>query len=333
MATAFSSLVGSGSGGGVRQYDFITSSKTFVCTATGTLDIMLVGGHASGSVSAGVGFVGGAGAGGVAVKRARVTKGDSFTVVIGAGGTSVSKASGVAQGVAGGTSSVTGPGVSITATGGQPGEAKTTKPANGGLGGVGTGGDDNRQSGSGGSVIATATASAACGAGAVNVLGIPSEELRGGNINTSVGGSQSTGGGGVGGRGGDILGSASGITSGGGSGGPAQDAPSTVPGVNITGELAQASPVGFGTFWSWGFDCFGGGAAGSGLAGPGGGSGALGGYGDAPKSGIFAGTGASFAEVNSASGNRGPGQSVSVATGTATSGAGDSGCAVFVLRV
>lgn len=333
MATAFSSLVGSGSGGGVRQYEFITSSKTFVCTATGTLDIMLIGGHASGGAIVGSGFVGGSGAGGVAVKRTRVTKGDSYIVTIGAGGMAVTRAgAGLTPGIAGGTSSVTGPGVSITATGGQPGEAKTTKPANGGLGGVGTGGDENRQSGSGGSVIAMGGSVGICGAGAVNVLGVPFGDLRGGNINTSNASPlQLTGGGGVGGRGGDVLGAAIGITAGGGSGGPAQDAPSIIPGVNITGDAVQTSPVGFGTFWAWGFDCFGGGGVSSTPAGAGGGGGVSSATG--VKAGVYGGAGGLHSSTTGATGNRGPGQSVYNSSGTITSGAGDNGCAIFVLRV
>ncbi|MBS1946123.1 MAG: T9SS type A sorting domain-containing protein [Bacteroidetes bacterium] len=103
------------------------------------------GGGSGGCVAGGKDQAGGGGGGGACTKNIfTVTPGQSLTIVVGAGGTAGSSAG--TNGGLGGTSSVTGIGVSITAAGGSGGNGVTT---NGGAGTGGAGGS----TGSGYSVI------------------------------------------------------------------------------------------------------------------------------------------------------------------------------------
>lgn len=326
----------SGNNGTIRQYEITRTSRTIKAAFDGVADILLIGGSASGGAAFN-GFVGGSGAPGVCIKRVKVTAGQEYVVTIGAGGTAVTRSTaGATPGNVGGSSTLTGPGgLSMIANSGQPGEAKTTKPANGGAGGTASGGDINSQGGYGGSVIATSSLYAAAGAGACNLKRLDSAtEIRGGNINTTA--SQPvSGGAGVGGNGSSVTGGVTtNIPGGGGYGGPAPDNTTGVIGPNALGELVANSP---GTFLvplasQWCLDFFGGGGgSGGGDAGPGGGgSGQMGA--PSPAAGIFGGLGGlSYGATPALKGKVGAG-GANAHSATCTSGAGDVGLCVFIIR-
>ena len=326
----------SGNNGAIQQYEITRTSRTIKAAFDGVADILLIGGSASGGAAFN-GFVGGSGAPGVCIKRVKVAAGQEYVVTIGAGGTAVTRSTaGATPGNVGGSSTLTGPGgLSMIANSGQPGGAKTTKPANGGAGGTASGGDVNSQGGYGGSVIATSCPYAAAGAGACNLKRLdPATEIRGGNINTTAL-QVTSGGAGVGGNGSSVTGGAAmGVPGGGGYGGPAPDNTSGVGGPNALGELVANSPA---TFLvplasQWCLDFFGGGGGtGGGDAGPGGGGCGLEGT-TPPAAGIFGGHGGlSYGTTPALKGNVGAGGANAHAA-TCTSGAGDVGLCVFIIR-
>ena len=329
----------SGNNGAIQQYEITRTSRTIKAAFDGVADILLIGGSASGGAAFN-GFVGGSGAPGVCIKRVKVTAGQEYVVTIGAGGTAVTRSTaGATPGNVGGSSTLTGPGgLSMIANSGQPGEAKTTKPANGGAGGTASGGDINSQGGYGGSVIATSNpyAGAAAGAGACNLKRLdPATEIRGGNINTTAE-QAASGGAGVGGNGSSVTGGASmNVPGGGGYGGPAPDNTTEVIGPNALGELVVNSPATFlvSLASQWCLDFFGGGGGtpGSSDAGPGGGS--CGRVGATPDAvGIFGGHGGlSYGTTPALKGNVGAGGANAHAA-TCASGAGDVGLCVFIIR-
>ena len=338
MSTSLALLLAAQGGGGgtIRQYEITRTSRTIKAAFDGVADILLIGGSASGGAAFN-GFVGGSGAPGVCIKRVKVAAGQEYVVTIGAGGTAVTRSTaGATPGNVGGSSTLTGPGgLSMIANSGQPGGAKTTKPANGGAGGTASGGDVNSQGGYGGSVIATAATYAAAGAGACNLKRLDSAtEIRGGNINSTAA-QVTSGGAGVGGNGSSVTGGvARNAPGGGGYGGPAPDNTSGVIGPNALGELVANSP---GTFLvtlasQWCLDFFGGGGGtGDGNAGPGGGG--AGQEGAAPPAaGIFGGPGGlSYGTTPALKGNVGAG-GANAYSATCTSGAGDVGLCVFIIR-
>ena len=112
MSSSFSELFG---GGGVpnRHVHYISSSQTVVARGTGWLLLRCMG---AGGGGGGGNWPTGGTAGTVGVKKVRVNAGDTFVVTIPAGGTT---------GNAGGTLTVTGPGVSISIPGGTAGVAGT----------------------------------------------------------------------------------------------------------------------------------------------------------------------------------------------------------------
>ena len=337
MSTSLALLLAAqgGGAGSVRQYELRRASDTITVNFDGIADIMLIGGSPSGGVAFN-GFVGGAGAPGVCIKRVKVLAGQIFTFSCGAGGAAVTRASaGATQGNVGGTSTLTGPnGLSMAADSGAPGEAKTTKPVLGGAGGTATGGDMNLQGGFGGNVLATAAPNAAAGAGACNLKRLdPQTGPRGANINTT--GSQPTSpGAGVGGRGSDITGSGTlHVTVGGGYGGPAVDN-STTRGPNAMGELVAASPSTLVVSMAspWAIDYFGGGGSGNTAAGPGGG-GSTSAANVALSPGIFGGiSGTAGTGVTAANAGNVSGGGAIASTVASTSGPGDVGMLVFVVR-
>lgn len=336
MSTSLALLLAAqgGGAGAIRQYEITRTSRTIKAAFDGVADILLIGGSASGG-AAFKGFVGGSGAPGVCIKRVKVAAGQEYVVTIGAGGTAVTRSTaGAIPGNVGGSSTLTGPGgLSMIANSGQPGEAKTTKPANGGAGGTASGGDINSQGGYGGSVIATSSLYAAAGAGACNLKMLDSAtEIRGGNINTTAA-QVTSGGAGVGGNGSSVTGGVtSNVPGGGGYGGPAPDNTSGVGGPNALGELVANSPV---TFLAplasqWCLDFFGGGG-GTWGAGPGGGGSGQEGV-TPPAAGIFGGLGGtSYGATPALKGNVGAG-GANGHSATCTSGAGDVGLCVFIIR-
>ena len=339
MSTSLALLLaaqGGGGAGAIRQYEITRTSRTIKAALDGFADILLIGGSASGGAVFN-GFVGGSGAPGVCIKRVKVAAGQEYVVTIGAGGTAVTRSTaGATPGNVGGASTLTGPGgLSMIANSGQPGEAKTTKPANGGAGGTASGGDVNSQGGYGGSVIATSSLYAAAGAGACNLKRLDSAtEIRGGNINSTAA-QVTSGGAGVGGNGSSVTGGVTmAVPGGGGYGGPAPDNIPGVAGPNALGEPVQNSPV---TLLvplasQWCLDFFGGGGGTvGGNAGPGGGGGGR--IGATPSAaGIFGGLGGlSYGTEPALRGNVGAG-GANAHSATCTSGAGDVGLCVFIIR-
>lgn len=207
--------------------DFLTSG-TFTVQKTGWHRITVIGAGGSGgrevtssSDSNARCVAGGGGAGGTCVKEVLLTQGVNYTVTIGAGGASVS---GSATGNAGGTTTVTGPGVSMTANGGSGGLADDTigstsaLSASGGVGGAASGGDVNYTGGNGGLAqvfSGNGRASAAGGGGAPSIFGTRPAGGDGvaspstvGALSAAAGGGASAGGGGYPStRGGGLAGS------------------------------------------------------------------------------------------------------------------------------
>lgn len=104
-----------------RTVCYIAASQVWTCPADGWLVIRCLGAGGGGAYSANnastQGATGGS-AGTVGVKRVRVSRGQQFTVTIPAGGTTQSSH---AEGQAGGTLTVQGPGVNISIPGGPGG--------------------------------------------------------------------------------------------------------------------------------------------------------------------------------------------------------------------
>jgi len=156
----------------------------------------------------------GGGAGGSAKSLLRLDSSVTYTITIGAGGTSVTGITGTAYGVDGESSIFSGSDITdMTSTGGIKGvqavAAGTVATQAGGVGGSATGGNVwNVTGGAGGSATVSywetnGVHHAAAGGGAAGVLGT---SYRGGNALLSVDAydkAVATGGGGVGGRGGD----------------------------------------------------------------------------------------------------------------------------------
>lgn len=197
----------------------VKQSRVFTVPATGNYLIYAIGGGGSGGCTTVNGLYGkstGGGAGGLAIKSVYLTAGDSLSITIGAGGAAASTGTQnvAGNGTAGGATTVVGPGVSLTASGGGGGSGVISANVynlSGGQGGNATGGDFNFQGGNGGSItVSTAThyTNFYTGGGAVAFYG---GRFNGGNITknqangTYAGIVYMTGGAGVGGNGGDIV--------------------------------------------------------------------------------------------------------------------------------
>ena len=224
MAITLGGAGGGGGGlyGGVITEIPLTRSQTFVPPRNGTVNIICIGAGGSGSYcwQAGGTIATGGGAGGLCIKEGLdVTTSSSFTVTIGAGGAGVASNSRV-NGNAGGNTTVSGTGLSstLTANGGGGGQKEfvTENGAAGGTGGTASNGDFNRTGGAGGSVGAGIVTSGnrsylnlSTGGGAVAIL--TSTGYAGGSFTLASGGTQitndhylSSGGAGIGGRGGGV---------------------------------------------------------------------------------------------------------------------------------
>jgi len=182
------------------------------------------------------GLAAGGGGGGFGMKVIDTTPGTSYTVTVGAGGAAVTGAART-NGNAGGTSSF---GTAVTCTGGSGGAANGgssgTLTAAGGAGGTSTGGDVNYSGGAGGSVTnsgydAIGGNRRSNGAGGGSSGSIFGNGFAGGSIsqastqNAEI--NLATGGGGVGGKGGNLTSTASyasnSVTGGGGTFSAASD--------------------------------------------------------------------------------------------------------------
>jgi hypothetical protein len=166
------------SGGGSASFPtiFLHKSQTWVPPQDGNIMIHVIGAGGSGSATNVTSEPQGGGAGGYCRKDSlAVTTSGSFTVVIGAGGAASKGLR--ANGVDGGTTTVsgTGLGATLTATGGARGVLNTAAYANGG---VGSNGDLNTTGGRGGYYK---------GGGAVGLLGTGNDGTTQ-NIYNSTGG-------------------------------------------------------------------------------------------------------------------------------------------------
>lgn len=319
------------------QCEYLTISDTYTAPHDGVLDIWLQGGSPSGPASGGGGYLSGSGAPEISIKSVEVKAGDQFVTALGAGGLPVTVAASVlANGIDGGTSSVVGPGVNMTAVGGKAGKASATVPVLGGEGGHGgQGGDEHRPGGDGGDVLA-ATTNASAGSGACNVRGLPKARLKGGDVVAGSTGQAAAGGAGVGGRGASVTGGQAGA--GGGYGGPATDGAvsANTLGPNAMGDRSTASPTEIikDLARSWGLDWFGGGGSTGNAPGPGGGSAGAISSAAPQRPGAFGGPGGVSGTVAAVgqTGNRGPGGPARGVSAAATSGKGADGMAIFVLR-
>lgn len=222
----------------------IRSSQTWIAPADGVIDLFAMGAAGSGGVALGLSnstqrALGGQ-AGGRVSKRAKVRAGDAIVFVMGQGGASRTQSTaGQTNGNDGATTTITGPGISITIPGGKGGLAALVTTALTPVSAtLPTGGDVNLAGGLPGSIAASAaTSHAATGGGAPNITGTA---FRGGNI-TAITTDTSTGGAGIGGNGADR--GSGGASGGGGSGGPGSD---------TVGGPANS----FGTFSLWNYALF-----------------------------------------------------------------------------
>jgi len=217
----------------------IGTSKTFTAPLTGRIKVIITGGGGQGafvanSNSTGKGNYGsgtGGGAGGYSEKTFAVTAGETFTVTIGAGGATTLAMNDINSTRVGNdgnnTSFVTASAavsVNMVANGGgggqmQSGGSGSAHTVAGGTGGTASGGDFNYTGGAGGTVTRVAGNGSSCvvtGGGAVALYGTA---YRGGNISVTaalgdVYYAAASGGGGVGGIGGDLTITASGVTTG-----------------------------------------------------------------------------------------------------------------------
>lgn len=350
-AMPITDLFGAGGGGGyVLMYRLLASSQDVVITEDGLLDILAVGGHGGGAAATSAGmsgntfFASGASAGELSMsRRIPVKRGDIVTAHIGAGGSATPRSTaGTSPGGDGGDTVVVVGGRTITTKGGKGALTSSSMPLIGPRGGFGgTGGDLHIEGGAGGSVInsvgTTGTPYACAGSGAVGILMNDPSLREGGSVNTSTNNVNGAGGAGVGGRGGDLIGSA--LGSGGGSGGPAPSAVTGNPvgGPNILGLFSAESPLAVypGLAGTWGLNVFGGGASNGIPAGPGGGGNGAHASNALPP-GFMGGCGGALGTSSAATAtkaNGGPGGSAVVGGAqTATPSAGDSGLVILIVR-
>lgn len=257
--TAQSSLIPGGSGAGlvVRQARVLTSSETLIAPVTGKMMFMVQAPSGSGGAidlnAATQRLATGGGAGEQVVDIVDVVAGQSYTFTHGVPGAGVGLTNTTANGNDATNCTVTGPNsYALTVVGGKKGNAASgVSTLAGGLGGTGgTGGTARvlRRAGSRGGNISNATGPSrvATGGGAPNPFDLPVNANRGGDYTSAAvppGTVAATGGGGVGGRGGDLTSGAVSYTPGGGSGGRGADNATSPPGPNIRGDAATASPA------------------------------------------------------------------------------------------
>ena len=219
-------------GGGVLPQPIdqrvVFSSTTYVAPVSGTLAIFAAAADGSPGLAYGAGCATGAGAGEIGIKLLPVTAGDSIVFTLGSGGASVTRnTTGQTNGNDGGNTTITGPnGWSGTLIGGKGGKAGPQSAgvalAGGDGGNGGTGFDIHRPGGRGGN-IANCNKNHQTGGGALNGTSTATTSAtRGGDVTGTPTNPCRTGGGGYGGRGGDMI-STDGNSPGGGAGGDALD--------------------------------------------------------------------------------------------------------------
>lgn len=293
MSSSFAELFG-GSGATGRALVYCSQSQTVTARADGFLVLRCMGAAGSGARGS---FATGGTAGTVGAKTVRVNAGDQFIITVPAGGAAQAGAN--TNGNAGGTLTITGPGVNISIPGGTGG-VQGVASAKAALAAVPTGLDWYILGGRGG----VASAAAGCtGGGAAALLGVRSYDS-GDVANTQSGGA-------------GVGGSSTGIA-GGGSGGPG----GASGGPNLLGQLATANALSADTHSVLLVNVSGG--ADPAVNGPGG-SGA-GGSATATGHGGFGGGGGAGVSTGSGNGGRGGGGGANNGAGTASG----SGGAAFV---
>jgi len=224
----------------------ITSSETVVVPA-GFYDIIAIGTGGSGAKLTTSHRATGGGGAGWARDWGEFANPSSVVVTCGARAAGILTGASTSVGNTGGTTSVTGISSPISITGGGGGNFSAVADATvlGGTGGVASGGKIRANGSRGGNISGTGTTQHATGGGCVDLFLLGADRTRGGDITVNGSGTiLSTGGGGVGGRGGDfILPTANSLqTSGGGAGGNAGDAVSAsslIVGPSILGQLTD----------------------------------------------------------------------------------------------
>ena len=243
-----SSFFGGGGGSPLPEPEWLfrKSSYTYTFPYDGVVLVHVIGAGGSGACQYNQYGATGGGAGGYSRKQFTVTSSTTATVTTGVGGNYVGPGSTYVNGNAGTNSTFVLGSDTLTANGGGAGQwggSGTTT----GTGGTASGGDVNYTGGDGGTRGYTYNdqVTIATGGGAVNLFGLASGEVNGGNNNTSKSGPfKATGGGGVGGHGGNIDANMVYVsTGGGGSAGPAFDMPSSF---NNVGHQQQRSSGGAG---------------------------------------------------------------------------------------
>lgn len=224
-------------------------SQTWTCHQTGLVKVVCIGGGGSGacvtaSTNGMAGRATGGGGGGYSDQIIPVTKGDTYTITIGAAGQARARTNnagnGVTQGQVGGASrfvTASGTTIDLNAGGGGAGVGAINDSSGseeglaGGTGGSASGGSTNRVGGAGGAIASGGGryALAATGGGAVGIRS-PVGYAGGAVVpsaSNNVGRYHSSGGGGIGGAGGALTSSSLLIqysaTNGGGSSGPGTD--------------------------------------------------------------------------------------------------------------
>ena len=203
----------------------LLSSQTYTALRTGIAEVTCIGGGGQGGCSAraqdAITNITGGGAGGYSRKRIAIKAGDTFTVVVGAGGNdanqSPNNSGNEEDGNDGGESTFTNDTaistIALDSNGGIKGIANQTTTASGatyagGAGGTASGGDVNYTGGRGGTITRSNNApnsgSIATGGGAVAINGVA---YNGGDVayNSSTNLACATGGAGIGGNGGSVT--------------------------------------------------------------------------------------------------------------------------------
>ena len=280
-------------GGGVLPQPIdqriLFSSATYVAPVSGTLAIVAAAADGSPGLAYGTGCATGAGAGEIGIKLLPVTAGDSIVFTLGSGGAAVTRSTtGQTNGNDGGNTTITGPnGWSGTLIGGKGGKAGPQSAgvalAGGDGGNGGTGFDIHRPGGRGGNIV-NCNQNHQTGGGALNGTNVSTTSAtRAGDVTGTPTGQCRTGGGGYGGRGGDLL-STEGSSPGGGTGGDALDGFTAAGrcGPNIVG-LRSATAISLlnNATAPFGLNAIGCGSDGTNAAGDGGG-----GFGDGPGYGL-----------------------------------------------
>ena len=247
--STYSELFGGGSKPRRLVYRRVITSSETVTVPAGFYDIIAIGTGGSGAKVTTFNRVTGGGGAGWARDWGEFVNPSNVVVTCGARAAGILSAAATSVGNTGGTTTVTGISSPISITGGEGGKFSTVADATvlGGAGGVASGGKTRANGSRGGNISGTGPDGQATGGGCVDLFLLGADRTRGGDITINgIGNSGATGGGGVGGRGGDVIlpTNSSIMTPGGGAGGNAGDATSvtsTIVGPSILGQ--QTDPT------------------------------------------------------------------------------------------